>query len=336
MKKVFILLFSFISMHAMIAQVARVQVIHNSADLAADSVDVYLKTIKILDNFAFRTATPFISVPAGVPEIIGIAPKGSTSVADTIYSLTVTLTANEKYILVANGIVSSTGYSPAATAVPFRVSVYPMARESADTTGRTDVLVVHGSTDAPTVDVRAGSSVLVDDISFGQFNSTGYLSLPTADYTIDITNAMGSTVVQSYSAPLSTLGLTDSAITVVASGFLDSTVNSNGAAFGLWVALAKGGELIPLSVATPTSLAELNSDDVANIYPNPANHIVNIVSKSGVFQSISVIDANGKTIAKDYNTENSILDISAFPQGMYLIQMLDVNGKLYIEKFIKN
>ena len=44
---------------------ARVQVIHNSADLAAASVDIYLNNTLLIDDFNFRTASPFIDAPAG-------------------------------------------------------------------------------------------------------------------------------------------------------------------------------------------------------------------------------------------------------------------------------
>ncbi|MFK5283910.1 hypothetical protein ACI3PL_30465, partial [Lacticaseibacillus paracasei] len=56
------------------AQTARVQVIHNSADAAASVVDVWLGTTKIIDDFAFRTASAFINATAGSPINIGIAP----------------------------------------------------------------------------------------------------------------------------------------------------------------------------------------------------------------------------------------------------------------------
>jgi hypothetical protein len=41
------------------AQTARVQVIHNSADTAAATVDVWLDNTLTLDDFNFREATPF-------------------------------------------------------------------------------------------------------------------------------------------------------------------------------------------------------------------------------------------------------------------------------------
>ena len=48
------------------AQTARVQVIHNSADLSVQEVDLYIDNIKFIDNFAFRTATAFVDIGSGV------------------------------------------------------------------------------------------------------------------------------------------------------------------------------------------------------------------------------------------------------------------------------
>lgn len=231
------------------AQTARVQVIHNSADAAAATVDVYLTvaplpSLLLIDDFAFRTASSFIDAPAGSPLQIGVAPGNSTSVNDTIANFNLTLTANETYVVVANGIVSPSGYSPAPA---FGLDIFASGQEAAATMGNTDVLVVHGSTDAPTVDVvevGAGAGTIVDDASYQDF--AGYLNLPTADYSLQVRTGEGNTTVAQFGAPLSTLSLTDSALVVVASGFLDPMANSMGAPFGLFVALPGGGALIPL------------------------------------------------------------------------------------------
>jgi hypothetical protein len=61
---------------------ARVQVIRNCADAAASSVDVWLDNTLLLDNFAFRTASPFIDAPATIDFTVGIALPNSTSSAD--------------------------------------------------------------------------------------------------------------------------------------------------------------------------------------------------------------------------------------------------------------
>jgi hypothetical protein len=242
---------------------AQLQIIHNCADLAAATVDVYVNGALLLDDFAFRTATPFVEVPAGVALDVAIAPGTSTSAADAIFDQSFTLAAGETYIVVASGTVSPSGYTPAT---PFSLAVYDMAEETA-AMGNTDVLVYHGCTDAPTVDVYESAvlnTTAVDNISYGDF--AGYLNLPTADYTLQVRDAANSTIVAAYSAPLSTLGLDGAVITVLASGFLNPAVNSNGPAFGLYVALPTGGPLVPLpSVAIPTARVQVvhNCADLA-------------------------------------------------------------------------
>ena len=266
MKKITLLFTTILGISAMsvTAQTARVQVIHNSPDAAAAEVDVYLNGDMLEDDFAFRTATPFIDAPANTPLTIVVAPGNSTSAADGIYTLTTSLAENETYIIVANGLVSTTGYSPLQ---PFELSVFAGAREVATSPTAVDMLVSHGSPDAPTVDVVETSvpaGTVVNNISFPSLGDD-YLELLTDDYIIDITDETGATVVASYQAPLETLGLEGSAITVLASGFLDPSMNSDGPAFGVWVATAEGGALIPLPLANATARVQIihNSADMA-------------------------------------------------------------------------
>ena len=216
---------------------ARVQVVHNSPDPAVEVVDVYLNGDLLIDDFTFRTATPFIDAPANTPITIDIAPGSSVDVSESVFNVSLTLAADETYIAVASGTLDSS----------ISLEVFAGAREAAAVAGNTDVLVHHGSPDAPTVDVvnQDGGGILVDDISYTEFQ--GYLELPTDDYLIDIFTADGSTKVAGYQAYLAELGLADAAVTVFASGFLDPGANQDGPAFGLWVSLASGGALVELN-----------------------------------------------------------------------------------------
>ena len=157
---------------------------------------------------------------SGVEFTISIQGPNSTGPENPIWSQNYTLADGETYVLVANGIVSPNGYDPAT---PFDIYVNGMGREEASMSGNTDVLVFHGSTDAPTVDVveiGAGAGTIVDDLMYGDFQ--GYLELPTADYVLDIRDETGMNSVVAYSAPLATLGLEDAALVTVASGFSES------------------------------------------------------------------------------------------------------------------
>lgn len=272
---------------------ARLQVIHNSADAAAAVVDVYLNGDLLLDNFAFRTATPFIDAPSGVDLEVAIAPGNSTSVAQAIATFEYNLEADETYIIVANGIVSGSGYNPA---IPFDLYVSG-GRESAQGPG-TDVLVFHGSTDAPTVQVAEtallGGAVIVPPFSYGEF--AGYLEVPTADFTLQVQLPDGTPVV-AYSAPLATLGLENLALTVLASGFLDPAVNSNGAGFGLYVALPTGGPLVALPLSTGLN----ERDGLLNglsVFPNPANEqlFIDLDARISTQASVRLTDISGRVV----------------------------------------
>ncbi len=309
---------SLISFSALHSQTARLQVIHNSADAAAASVDVYLNGTLLLDDFTFRTASPFIDAPAGQPLEIAIAPATSTSVTDSIPGLVfsgIVLTDQETYVVVANGTVSATGYAPAQ---PFNLDVFAGAKEQASTAGNTDVLVYHGSTDAPTVDVdEATAGNLVDDISYSEF--AGYLPLATADYQLQIKDAAGVTTVASFDAPLATLNLQDSALVVLASGFLDPSQNSNGAAFGLWVALPGGGNLIELPTPT-TSLTSVKAIDF-DLYPNPTQDYVYVKSSEPI-DEIRIFDAQSRLVQHIVNSAtNQVIDLKDLNTGQYMIQV---------------
>ncbi len=314
---------------------ARVQVIHNSADAAADSVDVYLNDGMLIDNFAFRNASGFIDAPANQEISIDIAPKGSASSAESIFNLTTTLDWNATYVLVANGIVSASGYDPATA---FNIYVEAMGREEAANSANTDLLVFHGSTDAPTVDIyeSTGPAELINDLAYGAF--ADYLELPTADYIIGVRDETGSTVVARYEAPLETLQLDSAAITVVASGFLTPANNSDGPAFGLWVALASGGEMVELPVSDYTSVENLSSNNaITNVYPNPASDEINIDLANDYNGSINVtiIGITGQTVlTRDYTSSGSTLNLRLdnLEPGMYILQ---INGEEGLSETIR-
>ena len=334
MKKLITTMLLFAMTITITAQTSRVQVIHNSADAAAEFVDVYLNDALLIPNFEFRTASPFIDAPAGEEIELSVAPPNSSGVEDAIYTAPVTLAEGETYVVVADGIVSGSGYNPPQD---FGLQIYPLGREVASDPANTDVLVHHGSTDAPTVDVvetGVGAGTIVDDISYTEFQ--GYLELPTVDYTLQINTADGSTGVVAYAAPLATLALDGAALVAVASGFLDPSQNSDGPAFGVYVALPAGGEL----VALPSAILGVEDFDTNTfvMYPNPAASELNFeypTLESNIF-NISITDMQGRTVATNtINASNQSMDVTNLSSGLYQVLIMDGNDLVGTKKLLK-
>jgi len=311
---------------------ARVQVMHNSADAAAAEVDVWLNNTLLLDNFAFRSASPFIDAPAGVDFDVVIQPSNSVDTTNALARFTYNLTGGSKYILIANGIVIPTGYNPAT---PFNIYVYDLGREFAMESANTDVLVFHGSTDAPVVDVYetgVGAGLIIDNLAYSAF--AGYLELPTADYVLEVRDETGTVTVASYLAPLASLGLQGQSLSVVASGFLDPANNNNGAGFGLFAVLPTGGLFIPL-VITSTEENVLNSAKITT-YPNPVSDKLTVEFNSEVasavnfqmYNSAGKLVRNGNTGTMANQGQNFTVDVSNLPSGLYILTLNDGKSKI--------
>lgn len=304
---------------------ARLQVIHNAADPAAATVDVYVNGSMLLDDFAFRTATPYVDVPAGVVLNIGIAPGNSTSVNDTLKNFEVTLVNGGTYLAVANGVLNPANFAanPDGRATAFTLFLQDQMAETASGISDVDLRVVHGASDAPTVDVVVGGNVLVDNAAYGDI--TGYLTVPAGNYQLDITPGNdNSIIVASFSAPLNALG--GSSAVILASGFLDPAMNQNGTPFALIAVLADGTVIV---LTTPTGLNDPDQDRSFNLYPNPASEYINITSdKELIGKSLQVYTSSGMMILDKVieNSKNHI-PVSNYAKGIYYVKVSDENGQ---------
>lgn len=310
---------------------ANVQVIHNSADVLAGAVDVYINDALAIDNFAFRAATPFITLPAGVTLNIGIAPGSSSSVNDTLANFPVILSADENYVVFANGVLTS-GYAPNPDGrnIGFTLFVKTMARTSA-VGSDVDLFVLHGSTDAPTVDVKAreaGNLVLVDNAAYGDI--TPYFSVPPGNYTLDLYLADGTTLVESFIAPLAGLGGGSAA--VFASGFLNPANNQNGAPFGIFVALVDGTVIqlatgvVPVELSSFTALVSGKNVTLNWITASEVNNSgFEIQRKSeNEFSTIGFVTGNGTTTnIQQYSITDENLSAGNY---IYRLKQIDFNG----------
>jgi hypothetical protein len=160
----------------------------------------------------------------------------------------------------------------------------------------------------------------------------GYVFVAPQNYTIDIAAAGTSTVVASYTAPLT--GFADSALVVFASGFLSPNIpegKDNGASFAL-IAVTAGGNTITLPVFTGLTNISRMPEGIS-IYPNPAEDLVNITVKELVNTNynVTITDVTGKTVFNNQlndmlNNNAASINISNFNKGVYFVYLKNEKG----------
>jgi hypothetical protein len=85
-----------------------------------------------------------------------------------------------------------------------------------------------------------------------------------------------------------------------------------------------------ISLSSTSDVIELSKNEV-NVYPNPANDILNI-SASGEVSRVIISTLDGKVMKT--STESSV-DVSDLTSGMYIYQVT-VNGEVSTGNFVKN
>ncbi len=301
--------------------VAQVQVIHNSAD---PTVDVYANGDLLLNDFAYRTATPFVDLPTRTDIDLAVAGENSNSADDAIATFEdIRFNDGQKYVVMATGLVGNAD-------TPFDLAVFDMAQTAAADEG-VDLLLYHGATDAPDVDVTVQSTggVLFDDVAYGDYQ--GYVNVPAASYQLNVTPADdNSTAVKAYEADLT--GLEGGAATVFATGFLGEADGPT--AFGVWVALPDG-TTFPLGELTSTREVDAAFDEFL-IAPNPVRTQATV--QFSINEPLQVTEEirslTGQVVyASDLGTQvagqhNRTVEVSALPAGMYTYNLVTPLGTI--------
>ena len=311
---------------------APVQIIHNAADPAAAEVDVYVNGALALDNFAFRTATPYVALPANQDVEIAVAPGTSTSVADALATFTANFKAGEGYTVIANGVLNPDDFAanPDGLSTEFNLWMREGAMGKAEGTDVVSFIGVHGSTDAPTVDIIARDvATLLDNVAYGAVSD--YITVPADNYILDVAlGDMPETVVVSYSADLSTLG--GGSAVVFASGFLDPSAGPDGSeGFGLYATLADGTTIaLPVYTELTTADASRMANLVESLFPNPATDNLQVTLSEAFDGMLLLTSADGRLVLNqqvNLETAGSVqLDLSNVAAGYYMLQMRNNSG----------
>ncbi len=235
---------------------ATLQLIHNSADPAASTVDVWTRASAdadatlVVDDLNFRQATPRLEVPAGQDFNIALASGNSNDDDDGLADGELvdewadqSFSADTATVAVVNGVVNPDNFegdNGLTLATKADVNTSSQAEGEA-----AQVFAVHGATDAPAVSLapgrQLGDSNLVDGLSFGSA-SDGYAPLE-GQTVLDVGTAADGNFVTNLQTPSSFNSSFDAGgdfsnatgvYAVVASGFLtpggdDQTDGSDGA-----------------------------------------------------------------------------------------------------------
>jgi len=182
-----------------LAQQACVRAAHLSPD--APLVDVLVDGTEVFADVGFPAFGPYANLmPGGYTIQVTVADSPGTVVLD----VPLRVQANRSYTVAAVGELSD-------------IEALVLADDNAPTLPGTGMVrVLHASPDAPTVDITLpDGTTLIDDLSFK--TASDYLSLPAGDYTVQVRDETGATVVVDNIA----LSLTEGqVVTVAAVGLL--------------------------------------------------------------------------------------------------------------------
>lgn len=308
-----------------IPEEVQVQLIHNAADPALETVDVYLNGELSLGDFSYLEATAYLTIPAGETEIA--LTQAGAPIEEAIYTETLMLERESDYQIVAGGVGDPDGFpdNPNGFNIGFELFTSDAALMESGS-DEVAVNVFHGVTDAPAVALSSGGDVLIDQVFYGQYSD--YLFLPNDTYTLDISAAATGDIVGSFEADLSMLS--GQAVTVIASGFLAPPESTN-RPFGLYAVLENGdvAQLPPPPTSTEPETDIPDEFALAQNYPNPFNPATTIeyALPEASEVRLEVYNLQGQRVATLVNgqqpagTHSVSFDAQNLSSGMYLYRI---------------
>ena len=227
------------------SQQASLQLVHCSADSALSKVDVWIDSIKILDDFNFRSSSAQLNIDTGTFMIISLCPSNSIDTSNSFYRDSFKLT-NDKYFQVfVTGFVTS-GYTPFHE---INLSIFEVKAISV-LSNYSEFAFFNGASDLGTIDIldiTTNISQLVNNLDYSQLSD--YNSLEAFNYFLRICEGSGTDIIRELEFFLGDQQLNDSAFTVVFTGFEDRSANLNGPSLGFHIVRSTGGLFIPLDNA---------------------------------------------------------------------------------------
>ena len=174
------------SVDGLVAQTRPVQLLNFSSALL--SADIYVNGVKVAEDLLSNTATPFLLVAAEGSAQVVVATAESSSIADSLFTLSVNLGADEGYAFAI--------YDSPDTGETGLMAFSGLASQSSDTL-HTAVSFIHlaPSVDAVHVLVR-DAGMIVNSLGFSQ--KTAPITLNSTDYYLDLKSAVTLNIISTY------------------------------------------------------------------------------------------------------------------------------------------
>lgn len=242
------------------AQLARVQLIHNAADVSLDTVDVYVND-QLINDVAFRTATGIIRLSAGTYRV-SLNHKSSIDSGDqALAKFDVSLAANSGNVIMVAGVADTTQYAtnPEGRSRSVRLIHRRNVLFSSSNPNNVSTTIIHGSTDAPGVNINTrptSTTLALTNVRYG--DTTNNLFIPAQQTFVDVRINSGGALFNSYLLPLAGRG--GRSVVVFASGFVTPSANQNGQEFDLFVVDTNGGVAVKVNEACKVQLVHASAD----------------------------------------------------------------------------
>ncbi len=218
-------------------EATRLQFIHNAADVALQSFDVYFNNNKVISALNFREATPFLTVNAGNTQVR----VSTANQNDTLYFIpSINLATGKSYLAMAMGLKDSSTYAANPDGVNrlLNINGYDSMPESSLLAGSFQYLVANGNTDAPQLSFNKvpSQTSVISNLKYGDFSA---LRTDNTGYIFNISNGSKSEYNGAYS--LNAAAYLNQSGVVFTSGFYRAAGNStNAATFKVMLALSNG------------------------------------------------------------------------------------------------
>jgi hypothetical protein len=116
----------------------------------------------------------------------------------------------------------------------------------------------------------------------------------------------------------------DCAILATETGTFAHTFISDGT---VWVASTSDAEMRLVTTALITNVSSNMIDNIIDVYPNPTSDLVNIFIDKTENTQLQIININGQVVLeKQINEQNTLLDVSAYNKGVYIVRISNQTG----------